>query len=145
MRIYLYHTPSISKLKGVGLKNLLIDSHLGLAMVGAEPLLQRSAVHNTNSYPPPWMDEHILTRQQTSLRLKDHNFWSQLQLEQLLVLWKLTTKNITHPIIKATTYISIKLWAFRVSSYILRGNRDTFIKILIIFTHQIRYEQAYIF
>ena len=52
MRIYLCRAPSIPKLKGVGLKNLLIDSHLELVMVGAEPLLQQLAAHNINLYTP---------------------------------------------------------------------------------------------
>lgn len=52
IRIYLFRAPFISKLKGVKLKNLSIDSHLTLAVVGAEFLLQRLAAHNTNSYPP---------------------------------------------------------------------------------------------
>ena len=52
VRIYLCNVPFIPKLKDIRLKSLPIDSHLGLAMVGAIPLLKRLAVHNTNSYTP---------------------------------------------------------------------------------------------
>ena len=43
---------SISKSKGVRLKILPIDFHLGLAIVGPGSLFQRSVAHNTNSYAP---------------------------------------------------------------------------------------------
>ena len=55
-------------MKGIGLKNLPIDSHLGLEMVGAASLLQCSVVHNTNSNPPT-LDSQMSSRQVVDIPL----------------------------------------------------------------------------
>ena len=87
VKIYLYHVPSIPKLKGVRLKNLPIDSHFSLAMVGAEPLLQRSAAYDTNSYSPT-LDGRTSSREaaDTPLLKWPYIFIHKLKLKQLLVI-----------------------------------------------------------